>query len=291
MTFNTLRENFQHAALAGAVYLPYAAKYGATFGAQDLLQQMAIIGGIFMALRIPIARQVPMFLTRALVVPLLMRGRRKDPELQAMVDEMLEKTGSGKTVTVKTYERGITNNAAAIGGEILVGRTLLDTMDREELKFVLGHELAHIESQDMSERYLFWPPFVDAITTGFAVAATALQVMTQGVSNMTDLAIMGGLIGASAAYYGMASGIRRYHSRLGEYRADANSLRLNGNFDAASSALGKLYRNSGQSLSSKPTRWETFRASHPLGTDRLDGLRRTQEAIDAERAAQPAPVV
>lgn len=268
MKFASLRETFRNAALAGVVLTPYGALHGLTFGRESLVEQGALIGGIFLALRVPYLREVPLFLTRAVLVPLLLRSRKDAPEdMKQMVTDMQAKTGSGKHVNIYTYDRGMTNNAVALGGDIYIGKKLVDTMDKDELKFVVGHELAHIEAQDMSERYLFWPPFVDSILTGFITLSMFYETALSGRSAQ-DVAMAGGMVTLAAAYYMAASGVRNYHSRLTEYRADANAIRMTENVPAALGALEQLSRNGGGNTHREPTKWETFKASHPIGEDR-----------------------
>lgn len=286
MRFGTLREAFGRAALAGAVYTPFAVKQGALFGMQDLLQSLAVIGGIFMALRVPFLREGPLLFARLVLTPLFMRGRKHEPALQAVVDELLQQAGSGRKVTVKSYRRGVINNAAALGGDILVGKKLQDRLSPAEMKFVLAHELAHIEAQDGSKNYLFIPPVVDSIMTGAVVTVAAVSHhMAQGVNGLADLAGTGMLLGGASAYYGAAQGIGRYHSRLTEYRADAAALRLTRDFPAAVGALAKIGALDGD-LARKPSRWQTWRSTHPLGRDRLCGLIRAH--AETKRDA-PAP--
>ena len=112
---------------------------------------------------------------------------------------------------------------------------LLRTLDREELRGVLAHELAHIRSYDT---------LISAVAATLTALITALSAITfllpLGESEETDMPnLLGGLMvvllapfAAAVVYFGV--GRRR------EFRADQRAAELTGDPLALASALRKL---------------------------------------------------
>lgn len=278
----SLRDRFVLAALGAGAYAPMVAKTAVVGGVGSLLTQAAVIGGLALLLRMPGADRIPVLIASVFTLPMLARGRRRDPEVQAMVDDLLATAGSNRKVVAEVYERGVKSNAMAIGNRILVSADLKEKLKPAELKFIVAHELSHIEMKDMGSDVWFIPPYVDSIFTGIGLALwMGGQVAQTGAVN-TPLAL--GVSAAALTYYGGTKAVQRYHSRWREYRADANALRLTGDFNAAAQATEKI---SGEyyDIRKRAPLWMRLMAGHPLGRDRMEALERVRDEM---RAAAPA---
>ena len=123
-----------------------------------------IISGMFLALRLPYVRQVPLAITRVFARVTAAR-KTSEPQQDILddVEELRQKAGIGGKVKARIIEKGVVGSAYTFGGEIFIGRKLTEKMDRAELKSVIAHEMSHIRTKDISERYLTWPPFVDSV--------------------------------------------------------------------------------------------------------------------------------
>lgn len=173
--------------------------------------------------------------------------RDEAPQLHNVVDEMAIAAGLTKpavyvveTPALNAFATGLSRKRAAIA----VTRGLLDTLNRDELQGVIGHEMGHIVNLDM--RY-----------------ATAVGVMVGLVALVADLALRtlfysggrrrsgrGGGAGGAAALVILvvfavlapvfAKLVQMAVSRQREFLADATSVRLTRNPQGLISALEKL---------------------------------------------------
>jgi heat shock protein HtpX len=153
------------------------------------------------------------------------------PNLHAMVEELAMNAGIPKP-KVGISETSIPN-AFAFGrskgdGRVCVTRGILNILDEEELKAVLGHEISHIRHQDMAVMtlisvvplicyWIFWSAFLS--------------------DNDGDTGIIG-----LAALVGYLLGqlLVLFVSRVREYYADEGSVEIGGKPHKLASALYKL---------------------------------------------------
>ncbi len=149
---------------------------------------------------------------------------KEAPELQRMVAELAEKANLPKP-RVGISQLAIPN-AFAFGrtqrdGRICVTQGILKILNHDELRAVLGHEMAHIKNRDM------------AIITLISVIPLilywiALSVMWGGAGGRLQGSGYAALIGLGAAFffYFLTNLLVLYGSRIREYYADLGSVRL-----------------------------------------------------------------
>lgn len=228
LRFSGWRDHFNTAALAVASYMPDALLTLQHAANDEMLGTYKVPMAIFLMLRFRWLREVPMFLSNLIFMPLIMRGRRPAPQhIQSITDEFCRKAGYKGSIKAYVYDRGVTKNAFSSGDRIYIGQGLIDRLTEKELEFVIGHEVAHSKTKDISERYVFWPPYIHAVN----LAITSLS---------TDLATQAATMAFYLAYYVYQRGIRNAHSRQGERRADGNSVRMTNDPWSAASALIKI---------------------------------------------------
>lgn len=155
------------------------------------------------------------------------------PELHQMVSDLAMSAGIPKPKV------GISNtnvpNAFAFGrtkkdGRVCVTRGILNTLNKEELKSVLGHELSHIKHNDM---------IVTTVVSAIPLICyyIALSFILSGNNRNGGGFIIGAL--AFAAYL-LGQLIVLFVSRTREYYADQGSIELVGQPEKLASALYKL---------------------------------------------------
>jgi Zn-dependent protease with chaperone function len=182
------------------------------------------------------------------------------------VKELSEKAGFEKPVKSRVIEKGSTSNAYAMGGSIYIGRKLLETHTPKELEFILAHEISHIRANDMSERYLTWPPFVSS----FFVLVSSLSAAFHAPPG-TSLTSSVASVALAFAFFKINSALYNSFSRVIEYRADRNAIQLTEDFQSAARAMVKLSPVSFIQMSAG----QQIYSSHPQGKDRLDNLERS----------------
>lgn len=155
------------------------------------------------------------------------------PELHQMVSELAMNAGISKP-KIGVSETNIPN-AFAFGrtkkeGRVCVTRGILNTLNKDELKAVLGHELSHIKHNDMAVTTL-----VSAVP--LICYYIALSFLFSGDSRNGGGILIGVL--AIAAYF-LGQLIVLFISRTREYYADLGSIEIGGKPDKLASALYKL---------------------------------------------------
>ena len=155
------------------------------------------------------------------------------PELHRIVNDLAMTAGLPKP-KIGISETNIPN-AFAFGrtqkdGRVCVTRGLLNTLDRDELKAVLGHELAHIKHNDMA---------VTTIVSAVPLICyyIALSFMFSG-DNRNGGGFIIGILAWIAYFLGQL--IVLFISRTREYYADKGSMEIGGQPDKLASALYKL---------------------------------------------------
>lgn len=197
------------------------------------------------------------------LVSLMMRikwvSENEEPELHRMVTELAE------TAHLPKPKVGISQinlpNAFAFGrsqgdGRICVTKGILNLLNKDELKAVLGHEMSHIKHRDM------------AIITLLSVIPLILywvawSTMWGGASgNRREGGSYAALIGFGAfLLYFITNLLVLYGSRIREYYADLGSVQLGSKPHHLASALYKLvYGNARQKNSDELKRVEGIKA-------------------------------
>lgn len=157
----------------------------------------------------------------------------QSPELHQIVSELAMNAGIPKPkigVSETNVPNAFASGRTKRNGRVCVTRGILNTLNREELKAVLGHELSHIKHNDM------------AVTT--LISAVPLICYYIGFSFMfsgNDRNGSGTIVGiiAIAAYF-IGQLIVLFVSRTREYYADQGSVEIGGKPDKLASALYKL---------------------------------------------------
>lgn len=160
-------------------------------------------------------------------------AEQEEPELHHMVAEL------AREARIKKPKVGISQlsipNAFAYGSfdsRVVVTRGILDILNKDELKAVLGHEISHIRHRDI------------IIITTLSVIPLVLYYIARGLIDSDDddkgVVLIG--IAALIAYY-ITNLLVLYASRIREYYADQGSVRLGNKPSELASALYKLVYN------------------------------------------------
>ncbi|MDI9437622.1 MAG: zinc metalloprotease HtpX [Euryarchaeota archaeon] len=155
------------------------------------------------------------------------------PQLHAMVEEL------AMNANIPTPKVGIAEvnipNAFAFGrskkdGRVCVTRGILNLLDEEELKAVLGHEISHIRHQDMV-----------VMTLISVVPLICYYIFISTIFSKGDSDSGAGIIGLVAlAGYILGNLLVLFISRVREYYADQGSVEIGGKPHKLASALYKL---------------------------------------------------
>ncbi len=173
-----------------------------------------------------------------------------DEAERGRLDALLLRLGSTDEVTLGVLDDGDLNAFAVPGGGILVTRGLLDSADDEELAFVLGHELAHLEHRD------------------------GLRALGRGAVLAIALSLVGAGGAASPLELGEVTGklaLQRF-GRGQELRADAAAVdRLEHSGLGTAGAVRLLERfGDRESAGLAAVAWAS---THPLSRARLEAIR------------------
>lgn len=155
------------------------------------------------------------------------------PELHQMVGDLANRAGIPKP-KIGISETSVPN-AFAFGrtkkdGRVCVTRGILNILNKEELKAVLGHELSHINHRDMAVMTL-------ASAIPLICYYIALSFIFRG-NNRNGGGFIIGILALVAYFIGQI--IVLFISRTREYYADRGSLEIGGQPDKLASALYKL---------------------------------------------------
>lgn len=166
-------------------------------------------------------------------------GKNEYPEIQAMVAEMARQAG------MPPPRLGISPahlpNAFAFGrgwkdGRICVTEGLLRLLNREELRAVLGHELAHIRNRDVLTITILSviPMILYRLAWHFMWFGGSGRRRESGAPSAVLIGI------AAFLFYFITNLLVLYASRIREYFADRGSVALGNRPAALASALYKL---------------------------------------------------
>ena len=168
-------------------------------------------------------------------------SEKEAPELHQMVAELAEEAQLPKP-RVGISEISVPN-AFAFGrtqkdGRVCVTRGILNILDKDELKAVLGHEMSHLKHRDMAIITL-----LSAIP--MVLYYLAFSLMWGGsASNRRQGGNYAALIGFGAFFlYFITNLLVLYGSRIREYYADAGSVQLGNQPHQLATALYKLTYN------------------------------------------------
>lgn len=173
--------------------------------------------------------------------------RNDEPELYNLLENLCISRGLPmpglhiiETDALNAFASGVSQKQYAV----TVTRGLMQTLDRDELEAVLGHELTHILSRDVRTMVIA-SVFAGIITLMAQVIFRA--VMWGGVGRSSREERKGGNIifvaialAVAAVGYLLAIVIRMALSRQREFVADAGAVALTKNPDAMISALQKI---------------------------------------------------
>ncbi len=154
------------------------------------------------------------------------------PKLHAMIDELAMNAGIPKP-KVGIAETSIPN-AFAFGrtkgdGRVCVTRGILNILDEEELKAVLGHEISHIRHNDMAVMTLI--SVVPLICYWIFISTLFGGNRDSDAGAIGAIALVGYLLGQLLVLF---------VSRVREYYADEGSVEIGGKPHKLASALYKL---------------------------------------------------
>jgi len=204
--------------------------------------------------------------------------------LVATVHGLADKAGIGRP-EVAVYEGDA--NAFATGAFkndalVAVSTGLLQSMNKEEVEAVLGHEVAHIANGDMVTLTL-----IQGVVNTFVVFLA--RIVGGIVDNMLNkgeerrgpgIGYMVTVFVCEIVFGLIASMIVAWFSRQREFRADAGSARLLGNSVPMQHALarlggvhpGELPQGMAASGITSPSGWAALFSSHPPIEERIAAL-------------------
>jgi heat shock protein HtpX len=170
-------------------------------------------------------------------------ARANEQELISMVYSLAKTAGLPKMPEVAIYDSPEIN-AFATGPSksnslVAVSTGLLNSMNRDEVEGVLGHEVAHIANGDMVTMTL-----IQGIVNAFAMFFS--RIISSVIASQVDEKIRGIVHFASVIFFQilftiLGSVVVNYFSRQREYRADAGGARFAGR-QKMISGLKKLQR-------------------------------------------------
>jgi heat shock protein HtpX len=218
-------------------------------------------------------------------------SEEEDSELHAMVEELAEKADIPKP---RIYRNDMqVPNAFATGrnpekGVVCVTDGLMNTLDEDEVKGVIAHELAHIRNRDtlinsvvatvagavgiIAEMAFWGAMFGGREEEGDMISALVLMILTPLIATLIRMAV----------------------SRTMEFRADSGAVEISGDREGLSSALQKISEASSQPLTRHASRSQEAAANlfienpfsgdkitkwfstHPPLEERLENIQKTQ---------------
>jgi heat shock protein HtpX len=178
------------------------------------------------------------------------------------------------------FATGAFRNSALVA----VSSGLLQSLTREEVEAVIGHEVAHVANGDMVTLALIqgvmntFVVFLSRVI-GYLVDKLVLRNTGDrpGLGYYATTVVMDLLLGVVAAL------VVAWFSRQREFRADAGAARLMGRRQPMMNALARLHgQDPGEmprslqamGISARPSSWMAWFASHPPMEERIERLRR-----------------
>ncbi|MCB0414788.1 MAG: protease HtpX, partial [Bdellovibrionales bacterium] len=209
-------------------------------------------------------------------------------ELIEVVYDLSKRAGLRKMPEVGLYDSSEVN-AFATGPSknnslVAVSSGLLNRMNKDQVRGVLGHEIAHVANGDMVTMTLIQA--VMNILVMF-VARIIAKVVTEQSDNKSFWLYIGVLYAVEIPLGLLGAVVVRFFSRFREYRADEGGARFAGkqNMISALRALqnnDELIVNDQQAIASlkisggKGNRWLQLLSTHPPLEDRLSRLEKAR---------------
>ncbi len=231
--------------LQARMYLLIALMFGILYGVLVALGSWMGWGGTLTYIIMAVVVLGLQYLISPALVGLTMKIRwvteKEEPELHRMVSELAEKARLPKP-KVGISELNIPN-AFAFGrsqrdGRICVTRGILSLLSRDELRAVVGHEMAHIKHRDMA--FITLLSAIPMILYWIAWS-TMWGGMLGGKRNSENNGNYTLFIGIAAMIlYFITNLLVLYGSRIREYYADKGSIELGNKPNDLASALYRL---------------------------------------------------
>lgn len=268
---------------------PYLTAYGMDYQSLMIFCLIWGMGGAFISLAL--SRIMAKWMMGVKIVPLDTR----DPELRDLVEMIHELARSANLPAmpqVGVYDSPEVN-AFATGPSksrslVAVSSGLLHRMNREEIKGVLGHEVAHIANGDMVTMTLIQGvvnAFVMFLARAIAYALTMARSQDGEERQGTPMSYYAVQFVLEIAFMILGSMVVAWFSRYREYRADLGGARLagRGNMIQALEGLKRTFEEvipSAQpavqvlKISSRPGGIMRFFSTHPPLEERIERLKR-----------------
>jgi STE24 endopeptidase len=192
------------------------------------------------------------------------------------VGEVYSVDASRRTTAANAYVTGLGPTK-----RVVLFDTLLDRYNRDEVRVVVAHELAHVRGRDVPRGVLF--AAIVAPAGAYAVQRLSWLLSSErgSAGALPALALAAALVSAPIGLIGNRL------SRALERRADAFSLELSGAPDAFVSFERTIALQNVADLD--PPRWvTTLLATHPPTSERI-GAALAFASAQKRRAARPAP--
>ncbi len=269
---------------------PYITAYGMDYQSLMVFCLIWGMGGAFISLAL--SRMMAKWMMGVQVIP----PNVDDPnlrELVSMVHELARKAQLPVMPEVGLYDSPEVN-AFATGPSksrslVAVSTGLLNRMGREEVKGVLGHEVAHIANGDMVTMTLI-QGVVNAFVMFLARAIAYALTMARGQDNEeregTPMSYYAVQFVLEIVFMILGSMVVAWFSRYREYRADNGGAQLAGRTNMIQ-ALEGLRRTfdvvdpAGQpaiqslKISNRPSGWMQLFSTHPSLESRIERLRQS----------------
>lgn len=268
---------------------PYLTSYGLDYQSLVLFCLVWGMGGAFISLGL--SRIMAKWMMGVKVVP----ADTRDPELRELVQVVHElskaaflpvmpEVGIYDSPEVNAFATGPTKSRSLVA----VSTGLLSRMNREELRGVLGHEVAHIANGDMVTMTLIQGvvnAFVMFLARVIAYALTMAKSSDSEESQGTPMSYYLVQFVLEMVFMILGSMVVAWFSRHREYRADAGGARLAGR-GSMIQALEGLKRNfenidpgaqpavQALKISSRPSGFLKFFSTHPPLEERIQRLKR-----------------
>ena len=268
---------------------PYITAYGLDYESLMIFCLIWGTGGAFISLAL--SRVMAKWLMGVQVVP----ADTRDPELRDLVQMVHELSRSARLPVmpeVGVYESQEVN-AFATGPSksrslVAVSTGLLHRMQRQEVKGVIGHEVAHIANGDMVTMTLI-QGIVNAFVMFMARAIAYALTMAKGQEGEerqgTPMSYYAVQFVLEIAFMVLGSMVVAWFSRYREYRADSGGARLAGreNMIQALEGLKRTFEDvdplaqpaiQALKISSRPGGIMRMFSTHPPLEDRIKRLKR-----------------
>jgi len=223
------------------MFLLLTALFGIIYASIVMVGTAMGVGNFYFYLGISILMMVGQYLIGPKIVEWSMRvkyvTRKEYPTLYSTIEEMTRKANMPMPKIGVSPE--VLPNAFAFGrgmkdGRVCVTEGILRLLNPEELRAVLGHELAHIKNRDVLTITLLSviPLIMYRIAWHFTFSRSG---------HRNDRGSNTALIGIAAfLFYFITNLLVLYASRIREYYADAGSVEMGNKPSALASALYKL---------------------------------------------------